>query len=170
MSNVRALDMRHVKKFVILLSFFSCPVFAEDNLKQTFSPNENIQKMAEAYAEDTVAFAKKQFGITLDWSDSSIENIELLLDKTRSSYLNTNPKPTQEQVMSFAKGYGSYIGEVYRRNHGAEWGIVTLGGQKMPGLKTSTGGTFWPWARAANRITVGAENNVKDYYNALLKK
>jgi hypothetical protein len=162
--------MRCIKTFIILLSLFSCQIFAEDSLNQTFSPNENVQKMAEAYAEDTVTFAKNQFGITLDWSDASIGNIEQLLDKTHSSYISTSPKPTQEQVMSFAKGYGSYIGEVYRRNHGAEWGIVTLGGQKMPGLRTKAGVSFWPWARAANRITEGAENNVKDYYNALFGK
>ena len=72
--------------------------------------------------------------------------------------------------MSYAKAYGSYVGEVYRRNHGAEWGIVNLGGQKFPGLRTKFGTNFWPWGRALNRITQGVENNIADYYKVLLEK
>ncbi|HDX8616329.1 hypothetical protein [Aeromonas dhakensis] len=72
--------------------------------------------------------------------------------------------------MSFAKGYGSYIGEVYRRNHGGEWGIVNLNGQKFPGLKTKSGVNFWPWGCALNHIMQGPENNVADYYSTLLEK
>ncbi len=66
--------------------------------------------------------------------------------------------------MSFAKAFGSYVGEVYRRNHGATRSIVTLGGHNFPGLRTTSGVNFWPWGRAFNRITKGSEDNVSDYY------
>jgi hypothetical protein len=72
--------------------------------------------------------------------------------------------------MLFAKVFGSYIGEVYRRNHGGEWGMVDLDGQKFPGIKNKFGTSFWPWGRALNRITQGSENNVTDYYKTLLEK
>ena len=70
----------------------------------------------------------------------------------------------------FAKMFGSYVGEVYRKNHGATWGMVEMSGQSFPGLKAELDGTlFWPWGRARNRLTDGAENNVWHYYSELIK-
>ncbi|NML35086.1 hypothetical protein [Paraburkholderia antibiotica] len=144
--------------------------FADSNASPSFTPDPKIEQMAQAYAQGAVDFAAKQFAVKLDWSDASIANVEKVLAQLNSSYTSTAPKPTDEQVMSFAKGFGSYVGEVYRRNHGGEWGMVTLGGNRFPGLQTASGTNFWPWARAFNRITKGSENNIADYYGALLKK
>jgi hypothetical protein len=159
---------------VALMALMTCfnggAAFAETPSDQSFSPDPKIQKIAEAYSLDTVDFSMKQFGIKLDWSDASIANVEQALAQMNSSYVGTTPKPTDDQVMSFAKAYGSYVGEVYRRNHGGEWGMVTLGGNRFPGMRTTSGASFWPWGRAFNRITKGAEDNVTDYYMALLKK
>jgi hypothetical protein len=154
--------------FVIFFLFFSGAALSDTT--QSFTPDPNVQKIAEAYAQDAVDFTRQQFNISLDWSDSSISSVELALAKMHTSFLSTNPRPTEEQAMSFAKGFGSYIGEVYRRNHGGEWGIVNLNGQKFPGLRTKSGTNFWPWGRALNRIMQGPENNVADYYRALLEK
>jgi hypothetical protein len=66
--------------------------------------------------------------------------------------------------------FGSYIGEVIKKSHGAEGGIVSLGDDKYPGLRFESGDTFWQWARAFNRITEGSENNVLHYYNILVEK
>lgn len=139
---------------------------ASDN---SFTADATVQQVAESYAKDAVNFSSKQFGIELDWSDNSVANVEKALDKLSISYTNENPKPTEAQVMSFAKAFGSYIGEVYRRNHGATWGISSLGGQQMVGLSTRDGVQFWPWARAFKRITLGAEDNVSHYYSTLLE-
>jgi hypothetical protein len=163
-----------MKNLNALLSFIMAlfPFYANaDNQKsQSFVVDPNIQKIAEAYALDAVDLAKIQFNIKLDWSDGSIENVEKALVKMHASYAATTPRPTQEQVMSFAKAFGSYVGEVYRRNHGGKWGIISLNEQKFPGLRTNAGANFWPWARVANRITDGDENNVFDYYQVLLQK
>lgn len=145
-------------------------VNARDQKSQTFVADPNIPKIAEGYALDAVDLAKSQFDIQLDWSDASIENVEKALVKMHAFYAATTPRPTQEQVMSFVKGVGSYVGEVYRRNHGGEWGMVTLNGQKFPGLRTKAGANSWPWGRVANRITDGDENNVFDYYRVLSPK
>lgn len=154
--------------FLWAFLFIGTNAVAADVADNSFSPDPNIQKMAEAYAQDAVDFAGKQLGVKLDWSDASIAYVELALSKMSTSYTTTSPKPTDEQVMSFAKAFGSYIGEVYRRNHGATWGMVALGGQKFPGLRTTSGINFWPWGRAFNRITKGSEDNVADYYATLL--
>jgi hypothetical protein len=156
--------------FVFCLSLLStlAPALAETN--PNFIPDATVQKVAEAYAQNAVDMTKSQFGITLDWSDASIADVEKVLALMHSSYIGSKPRPTEEQVMSFAKGYGSYLGEVYRRNHGGEWGLVSLNGQKFPGLKTKSDVNFWPWGRAFNRIMQGSENNVADYYRALIEK
>ncbi|MFT3868117.1 MAG: hypothetical protein QM715_06420 [Nibricoccus sp.] len=143
---------------------------AQSKNDQSFISDSNVQKVAEAYALDAVDLAKKQFGITLDWTDASITNTEKALAALHISYKTTNPKPSDKIVAAFAKGFGSYIGEVYRRNHGAEWGLITFDGQTLPGLKTNRETYFWPWDRASKRITQGAENNVADYYKTMLGK
>ena len=155
---------------VLFLFFIGGPVLANDTNSQSFTSDPKIQKIAEAYALDAIDHSKKQFGIILDWTDASVANVEKSLALMHSSYMSTIPRPTEEQVMSFAKGYGSYVGEVYRRNHGGEWGMVNLNGQRFPGLRTKSGTNFWPWGRALNRITQGAENNIADYYGVLLEK
>lgn len=164
------MNARCISAWVFLWALFliGTNAAAADAADKSFSPDPNVQKMAEAYAQDAVDFAGKRLGVKLDWSDASIANVEIAFSKMSASYMATNPKPTNEQVMSFAKAFGSYVGEVYRRNHGATWGMVTLGGQKYPGLRTTSGIDFWPWARAFNRITKGSEDNVSDYYAALL--
>lgn len=112
-------------------------------------------------------YVLKTFGGRLDWTDQSIEKIEELLDYFHRQAQKDNP--TEAQVFAFAKGFGSYIGEVYRRNHGAEWGLVTLGDQRFPGLRTDGSGLeFWPWGRAQQRIIVGPSNNVWHYYQVLV--
>lgn len=86
------------------------------------------------------------------------------------SYDAASPKPTSERVMMAAKMFGSYVGEVYRRNHDASRGMVHLDGQTFPGLRTGSGLNFWPWGRVFERITKGSEDNISDYYAALLAK
>lgn len=163
--------MRYLpSSLALVFALIGGSALANDKTTQSFVSDPNVQKVAEAYALDAVEYSKKNFGITLDWTDKSIVDVEKALALMHSSYMSTTPRPTEEQVMSFAKGFGSYIGEVYRRNHGAEWGIVNLDGQKFPGLTTKSGINFWPWGRALNRIMQGSENNVADYYKALLEK
>jgi hypothetical protein len=134
----------------------------------SFTPDDKIQKVAEAYALDACDFLRDHFRITLDWSDGSIQQIESAMDRFHREAAKAKPSP--EQVMQFAKMFGSYIGEVYRKNHGASWGLAELNGQKFPGLKAQKSDTtFWPWGRAKNRLVDGAENNVWHYYSELIK-
>lgn len=114
-----------------------------------FTPDPKIQRIAEAYALDARDFAERAFHITLDWSDASVEKVEVILDDLHRQKQVMKPPPTEEQVVNFAKMLGSYIGEVFRRNHGAEWGMVTLGAAAQfracapPGPSISSG----RWAR-----------------------
>lgn len=134
-----------------------------------FQEDSKIQQIAEAYSLDAVDFAKNAFGIELNWSDESVQHIEAILSRLHSELPQSSPP--EEKIFQFAKMLGSYVGEVFRKNHGATWGIVLVGGEKFPGLQTKQSGTqFWPWGRAQKRIKNGPEDNIWHYYRALLRR
>ena len=136
-------------------------------MPEAFAEDPKLQQVAEAYAQDAVDFARNQFKLTLDWSDASVAHIETMLAVFHDQMAAANP--SDERIFQFAKLFGSYVGEVFRRNHGAAWGIVTLEGQSFPGLKASgAAGLFWPWGRVQNRIRNGPEDNVWHYYQQLI--
>lgn len=134
-----------------------------------FTPDPQIQQIAEAYALDARDFAEKAFHITLDWSDASVEKVEVILDDLYRQKRAMKPPPTDEQVTTFAKMLGSYIGEVFRRNHGAEWGMVKLGREPFPGLRAAgSEHLFWPMGKVIKRLENGPEDNVWHYYQDLI--
>jgi hypothetical protein len=135
-------------------------------MSETFAPDPRIQQIAEAYAIDAVDFAKASFRLTLDGSDESVRHVETILARLHAD-LPTS-KPSEEQIYSFAKLLGSYVGEVYRKNHGGAWGMVTMrGGESFPGMQSATHSLFWPCGQAKNRIVDGPENNLWHYYQVL---
>jgi|SRR5579859_6506916 len=127
-----------------------------------FSEDVQIQTIAEAYALDAVDFARDNMKVTLDWTDQSIQAVESILDVFNRGLADANPP--DEQVFGISKMWGSYIGEVYRKSHGATWGMITHGDQSFPGLRATSGTLFWPWGRVQNRIRNGPEDNVWHYY------
>lgn len=131
-----------------------------------FREDDRLRQIAEAYALDAVDVALANFNTVLDFSDASIELVEEMLGVLHDT--SRQDHPTDEQIWVFAKTFGSYIGETFRRNHGGRWGMVTLRGQEFPGMQAMRGTAFWPWGKAHNRIVNGPEDNVRDYYNSLL--
>ena len=135
----------------------------------SFKPEEKIQQVAQAYALDAIDVAERNFNISLDWSDESVEQVESMLDELHQQI--SVAKPSQDQIQTFSKMFGSYIGEVYRKNHDGEWGLIESNGTHFPGMKTKkTGTTFWPWGRVLNRINNGSEDNVWHYYKVLTEE
>jgi hypothetical protein len=131
-----------------------------------FVLDDKIRQIAEAYALDAVDFARDGFAFRLDWSDGSIQQIEAIL--TRMHDEMASAQPTGDQILQFAKMFGSYVGEVFRKNHGGQWGMVTLGGDTFPGMQADNGGgRFWPWGRVRKRLLNGPEDNVWHYYQHL---
>jgi len=136
-----------------------------------FTPEPKIQKVAEAYMLDCIDFVKKQFKLELDGSDSSVLKLEPILDNLSNNVKAGNMPP--ERVETFAKMFGFYIGETYRKNHGdVIWGRVTINGQKYYGLgKTETNEAFiWPVSNVLKRIHLGSEANIATYYSAITEE
>jgi hypothetical protein len=127
-----------------------------------FAADARIGEIAEAYALDAVDDAARNLQITLDWTEASIEQVEAALDR-----LHRDPgrqQAPEETVHAVAKAFGSYIGEVFIRHHGGEWGMVTLNGPTFPGIRAKQGRLFWPCIRALHRLENGPEDNVWHYY------
>lgn len=135
----------------------------------SFVASEAIQREAMAECVKLCKYVAETFKLQLDWTDQSIEKIEDLLGFFHREA--QKDKPSDADVAMFSKGFGSYIGEVYRRNHGASWGTVTLGDEGHYGLQAAGSGIqFWPWGRAQQRILHGPTANVWDYYQELLRR
>jgi hypothetical protein len=147
----------------VALTLFTNLAWTEES-KEHFDADPKIQKIAEAYSLDMVDFAKQRYSIQLDWSDDSVKQVERIGDSLHHDYVKDHP--SAEEVAPFYKMMGSYIGEVFRRNHHAEWGWVTLQGKRFPGMHRDPIGLFWPWGKAQSRIVNGSEDNLGDYYRS----
>lgn len=138
-------------------------------MTQNFIESADIGSVAETYALNAVEIGRDSFMVLLDWSDASIAHVESMLDRLHNEIVQA--QPSEETVMGFAKIFGSYVGEVFRRNHGATWGLVQLAGDMFPSLRASNSAeVFWPWKRVRNRIAVGPQESVSTYYQVLLER
>ena len=157
---------------IALLAALSSSLYARaeqaEKTVANFEAEPKVQQMAEAYSLDMVDYAKKQFGIELNWSDESIRQIEQIADTLHKAY--EKDRPPIDKIAPFYKMMGSYIGEVFRRNYGAEWGWVILEGNRFPGMQRKPSNLFWPWGKAQHRIVNGSEDNLWHYYAFLLRQ
>ena len=134
-----------------------------------FVPSDSIRHDAESSATEAVQIAKRQFDVALDGSEASIDDVEHALDRLHATYVLATPKPPDAQLLPYARAFGAYVGEVFRRNHGATWGTVTLNGTDYAGLRTDAGVNVWLAGRVLNRIIDGPDNNIADYYRKLVR-
>jgi len=131
------------------------------------SPNE----IMAAYAANAVNFAHSNFGISLDFSVESIEQVESMANRL----FHTRPKgfiaklfrkqPSDNDVQNVCKMLGAYIGEVYRQNKGGEWEINH--DQQAIGLLVGDTWIF-PLAKVLKRITNGKKDNLSEYFATIV--
>lgn len=138
-------------------------------MTEKFTADPKVQQVAEAYAADAVDFARERFQLTLDGSDASMAHVETILGALHERM--PDAKPSADEVFTLAKMFGSYVGETFRRNHGATWGLVRLDDETFVGMKNhEVPGLFWPWGRAQKRLKNGPEDNMLHYYRWLVEK
>ena len=100
-----------------------------------FIPDRRIEAEATEAAAEMIERARRNFDVALDFTDASIRKVEALLQQLHLRA--RNDKPSDAQVFDYAKGLGSYVGEVFRRNGGAEHGLKDdadfdfLGGEQV---------------------------------------
>lgn len=159
--------MRNLLAILILL-LISVNTRAENI---TFEVDTTVPDIAEAYYQDCIQMVKGQFQVELDGSDESIAHIEYVLDNL-SEHVRVNGM-SKNRVYNFAKMFGFYIGEVYKRNHGGViWGNVMIDGTEYYALGKSKDNSpfFWPVLNVMKRIYKGKEANIHQYYLAIVGK
>lgn len=129
----------------------------------------------QAYAEDAVDLAHEQFETDLDYSEASVQKVEMIL----ATLHNSLPKgwlsrllrrgPSDENVRQMARIWGGYVGEVMRRQWGGEWVTET---EAQPGivLTLRIGSTdLFPPAKVYKQLINGPADSVWFYYQVLKK-
>jgi len=151
-----------------LMAGLAAAAFAAPAESPDFVADDAVRQAAEAAATDAVAIARRQFNLKLDGSEASIDDVERALVALNAAYAVVSPKPPDDQLMPMARAFGAYVGEVYRKNHGATWGTVTLNGNRYPGFRTTSGVNVWPVGRVLNVITDGPDNDIAYFYRKLV--
>ena len=146
---------------LVFFLFFSSHAHSD-----SFEADSALAKRAEKKAEELTQLVEAQFQIKLDYSEDSIEQLDTVIDQIHGMFIQE--QPDDAQLLPLAQGFGSYIGEVYRRHHDATWGWITQGTEVFPGLQQAKGGTFWPWTKALDRIKTNNEPTISDYYHFLV--
>jgi hypothetical protein len=128
-----------------------------------FTVDHNLAKVTEANSADCVDFLARHLSKHLDYSAASVVVVEQCLGVFHDQKA---AGPGEEQIQQFAKMFGSYLGETYRRLHGGQWGVD---GARQPAFRTVGGGICWPWTRAYKRIMNGPEDDVVHWFHYLVE-
>jgi hypothetical protein len=132
-----------------------------------FEADDRVAQMSGAYALDAVDVAQSNFKTALDGSEESVAVVEEILGVLHESM--AADKPPDDLVWKFARIFGSYVGEVMRKNHGGRWGFSKDGGEKHYALERD-GQILWPQSRAYKRLINGPEDNVWHYYQIMTRR
>jgi hypothetical protein len=128
-----------------------------------------------SFSLDAVADARVNHGTVLDNSPESVRFVEAILEKLHKAQPQgffqraMKKAPSPAALDKLAKMYGGYIGEIIRKEKGGEWEYdeQTAPGYRLLSLKTPAARIFPP-LRVHRRLTVGSEENVWHYFQALV--
>jgi hypothetical protein len=130
--------------------------------------HDSVDAMVKDYAQAAVDLAK-EFKATLDYSENSIMEVEVIL--TQFAQDLSSGQPPVEEMAEMCKLWGCYLGEVVRRRFGGEWAIETYPGKQFATLTLSVGGNkLFPSMKVHRRLTEGENDNVWAFYKMVKAK
>lgn len=150
--------------FFVFLCFVGLGSVAAFESRVSFASDPAAARAAQRQAHDMVQFAQVELGLKLDWSDASIAAIEEVAAELHADL--RRERAGLRDVDTLVRMLGSYVGEVYRRNHGGDWGYAAANGRRTLAVRTKDGDLLWPVERIRSRIRGGGDNNVNAYYQA----
>ena len=118
------------------------------------------------FQSEAVSMARESYGISLDYSPSSVKQVEEILGKLHDEYQR---RGTTEGQRGLALAYGAYIGEVIRREAGeGRWAPddPKFGVGTMP--LYWRGHTTFPVTWCLKRLANGEEDNVWTKYQLIV--
>lgn len=132
-----------------------------------------ISDMMEAYSLDAIDFARENFQEQLDYSESSIEQVEQiaakLYDDIPKGFFSRLLKkgPSEEEIELVSKMLGGYIGEVFIRSQGGEWKYH----EQFSTFALNKGDSWlFPVSKVYKRLTNGEEDNLSSFYRIAKKQ
>ncbi|MBT1452000.1 hypothetical protein KJ365_13990 [Glaciecola sp. XM2] len=80
---------------------------------------QELDTLMQETAEDAVKTSQEQFGISLDYSAASIDQV----DATITRFVKEFPSQSLENkaIFTICNMYGAYIGEVFKELAGGQW-------------------------------------------------
>ncbi len=143
-----------------LLALLLCAATASAReSRMSFETDSSAQGTAMRHARELVVFAQSELNLKLDFSDASVRDVEELAGSLHADF--RRQRAGADEVAPLVTMIGSYLGEVLRRNHGAQWGWVSVNGHRVLGLKAArTGALFTPVETAKRRVHQGASSNL----------
>jgi len=126
-----------------------------------------ISNVMKAYAQDAERLASEQ-GISLDYTEESLERVDLLLHKITGDTILTPRTPEEAaQLWALAKIYGGYLGEVVIRNMGGAWELQDNPDGSARVVLRCEGVTMFPAEKVYKRLTEDLFSNLSGYCRAL---
>jgi hypothetical protein len=131
---------------------------------QTF---DSIDAMIRAYADEAVLVARQQHRVLLDYTPTSVDSLERLVDGQAAVDLDFQ-----------SRLWGGYFGEVLRRRWNGLWLLAPYPGSHessgqadsvIPTLEVS-GSRLWPTMKVYRRLTLGAAENLSTFYARVEKR
>lgn len=120
--------------------------------------------MMESAAREAVRTARSDYGFVLDFQEDSLQALETILANEAAA---ADPNAA-EAVERAVKMWGAYFGQTVRVAFGGEWNLVSYPGKQisLPAL-TVRGSQLFPLLKVYRRITLGEQENVWKYYQAI---
>ena len=121
--------------------------------------SEDPTSLCVRLAETCVQSSSKAYGVNLDYSVASLEQLEIVLQATHEEHLQ---QPLSEQSM-FARclAFGAYVGELMRREvGGGNWQRHSQFGENTFPLEVPGGQVVFPVVWCEKRVVNGPEDNV----------
>jgi hypothetical protein len=125
----------------------------------------NVNSQMKQIADNAVTAARDKFGVTLDFTENSLEQLEVLLQQAHQGYKSASSSGNSPNtpIENTVRVWGSYFGEVIRRSLGGDWiasqkeVILQLGSRRLD-----------PLGQVRCRIVEGQQNNLQRYFQELL--
>ena len=130
-----------------------------------------LSEIMQVYARDTVRLVQQQLQVTIDYSETSLEAIDRLMESYSGGKLiieSELDEKRSEDLEILCKGLGAYVGEVIIRNIGGEWSEgKTEDNKSVMTLKVKGGLTTHPAHSIYRRFTEEYKGGAVSYYRAM---
>ena len=159
------------KALYTVREYFDAVRSARKSAPPPMSDDPGLADALHDAAAAAVLTAQTKWGMSLDFSEASLEGLENILaeihDACAAPPAPDVPRPTDHQIAEVASIWGVYFGEVVRRHHGGKW-VDTPIEDRGPVLRLLVGTmALIPSTRILRRIRNGPGENVNLFYKSL---